>query len=384
VLHNCQRTVHIEMESMSSDRHVDLTVDEDKLEVFLKRLIPLARPHWKIEDVKFKTSPKSVHAGALNTMITSFITPDKYDAVMFRIYGKFSCDAALNRQTEHSNIQLIRKHYDFLPNVILSFTNGFCYDYIHGDVMNKETISSFENSRIIARQIALVHSTPVDESVQKSNIYDFYFTGNCADSVLYPDKLDNPQLNDKFQSCISNDELPTKESLVPEIDLVRSYVSNFKSATVFMHGDLRAENMVWNKTTGKITFVDWEASGLAPQPYDIAYYFWRYAGMVENDYSKVPSRDFQLGWLRQYLTTYFEKKCVTKLEKCSFEEELEKLFVQVNVYYLVFLITSLNSIGFMKGPKELPDDINFLENGICAYKEYMNRKDDILSMISPT
>jgi len=70
----------------------------------------------------------------------------------------------------------------------------------------------------------------------------------------------------------------------------------------FCHNDTLGPNLIYDKDTGKICFVDYEYASLNYRGFDIANHFCEYAGF-ELDYSRFPSKEVQLQLLTSYLTT---------------------------------------------------------------------------------
>uniref|UniRef100_T1JNR7 ethanolamine kinase n=1 Tax=Strigamia maritima TaxID=126957 RepID=T1JNR7_STRMM len=341
---------------MAPNLHLDVTINTTSPLEDLIPIIPLLRPDWKDEDVKFETLPRDVKAGLLNIMIICSCTADMENAVMFRIRRneEISLDHFLNRDFEVKNIRLAHELYGFAPNVLATFKNGFCYDYIHGEVMTPESVRQETNWRTIAKQLAILHSTELQTEQKQQKCKFTQFSETLSDK--YPDKLENPKENER--------NLPSKAEIIEEVKLVIDHVNALNCEIVLCHNDSRSENMVWNKETGEIAFVDWEASSLNPQAYEIAYHFRNYAGFEENDFSRYPDKEYQMQWLRVYLETFYHARTPTRIVSYN---DLNRLYVQVNCMYLVFLIQSVAWVGTINDFQGMNFDI--MEYGLNMHKK---------------
>uniref|UniRef100_T1J9W0 ethanolamine kinase n=1 Tax=Strigamia maritima TaxID=126957 RepID=T1J9W0_STRMM len=353
--------------------HVEILVNEADPENDIKNVIAAFKPEWKTEEIQFKTSKKEATAGLLNTMIKCYTHPKPLDAIMIRVYGSPKIAEYLNRINEVKNIKLIHDLYGFAPQLLATFTNGFCYKYICGEIMTRETVRLPKNAKIIAKQLALLHSTKIEEDFQLPSIINKYLL-----SVLpfgYPESLKKPEDDVRFQKY-----LPKKAFVEVECKRVIDRVKEFNLETVLSHNDMRSENIVWNKETGLITFVDWECAGTSPLPADIAYHFWRYSGIEDMDLSMYPDKDFQMEWLRTYLETYYSQTKSDENKNVS-DIDVERLYVQVNTYYLLNLIQGVASVGFTDDMDDFPLDL--IEIGRKSYIEYLKLRDSILSLKMP-
>lgn len=102
-----------------------------------------------------------------------------------------------------------------------------------------------------------------------------------------------------------------------------------KSPILFCHNDLLPGNVIYTESQNKVTFIDYEYAEVNFQAFDIGNHFAEFPGIGSNnkiDYTKYPSRDYQLNWIRAYLEEYKETE-VTK-------EDVEELYKQVNKFAL--------------------------------------------------
>lgn len=99
------------------------------------------------------------------------------------------------------------------------------------------------------------------------------------------------------------------------------------SPVVFSHNDLLLGNIVYTSCLQTVTFIDYEYADYNYQAFDIGNHFAEFAGVDTVDYTRYPSRDFQLRWLRIYLETFSGKEQISTAD-------IEHLYVQVNQFAL--------------------------------------------------
>uniref|UniRef100_T1JEU3 ethanolamine kinase n=1 Tax=Strigamia maritima TaxID=126957 RepID=T1JEU3_STRMM len=350
--------------------HVNITVNRDSLEIDVKKILSVIRPEWPEDEIRFKSTGRSSDAGLLNVMLICYRSDDKKDAVMCRIYRDIKVAEFLNRQHETKIMKMINDLYGFAPNILTTFDNGFCYAYVLGEVMSETTVKIEDNWKLIAKQLALLHSTKPDDIIKHRGKLPDYF-----DSLLqkFPDSLPDPEDNKKFKKY-----LPSKEVLIKEYNLMKTRILEVGSEDVFCHGDIRPENMVWNPETGRITFVDWECCGMGGQAYEIAYHFIRFAGLDQMLYHLTPDKEFQLNWIRAYLENYF---AVVKPNVMVKDVDVQKLYVQTRTYYLLLLLQGSGIISSLDLFDKMP--INFLNISIAHYEEYKRLKEETLALKLP-
>jgi ethanolamine kinase len=83
-------------------------------------------------------------------------------------------------------------------------------------------------------------------------------------------------------------------------------------------------NIIYDKQTNSVRFIDYEYGCVSYRGFDIGNHFCEFGG-TSGDYSKYPSREFQLNWFRDYLTS-------SGLQ--SNTDNVEKLYREVNGFAL--------------------------------------------------
>lgn len=131
-----------------------------------------------------------------------------------------------------------------------------------------------------------------------------------------------------------------------ELQYLKMELRSLNSPIVFSHNDLLLGNVIFNENKKRVTFIDYEYADYNYQAFDIGNHFaefvgkfdydnklftvpWTYfliTGISEIDYSRYPSKEFQVEWLREYLDTYHSRDVN--------EEDIETLYMQVNKFVL--------------------------------------------------
>jgi ethanolamine kinase len=77
-------------------------------------------------------------------------------------------------------------------------------------------------------------------------------------------------------------------------------LEKFDSPVVFSHNDLLYGNIIYNENEAH--FIDYEYGCYTFRGFDIGNHFNEFAGF-ECDYSRYPTKEFQLKWFEWYLTS---------------------------------------------------------------------------------
>ena len=114
-----------------------------------------------------------------------------------------------------------------------------------------------------------------------------------------------------------------------EIHSVGSAIEKLNLPLVLCHNDLLLSNILYEKSTDKIKFLDYEYSGYNLNCYDIGNHFTAYAGLIKVDFSRYPDKPYQMQWLRNYLEQIYSLE--GKDPNTITEVELNRLYVGVNL-----------------------------------------------------
>lgn len=93
--------------------------------------------------------------------------------------------------------------------------------------------------------------------------------------------------------------------------------------------------------------------------------------MTDIDYSYYPSKDYQLKWLREYLTHYGNDESVS-------DDDVYRLYAQVNKFalfgHLFWCLWAYNQAEHSE------IDYDFIEFASLRFNEYLTRKNAFLSL----
>ncbi|XP_054568079.1 ethanolamine kinase 2 isoform X2 [Eptesicus fuscus] len=233
------------------------------------RLIQELRPHWKPEQVRTKRFTD----GITNKLVACYVEEDMRDCVLVRVYGERT-ELLVDRENEVRNFQLLRAH-GCAPKLYCTFQNGLCYEYMRGVALGPEHIREPRLFRLIALEMAKIHTIHTNGSLPKPTLWHkmhTYFT----------------LVKNEISPSLSAD-VPKLEVLERELAWLKEHLSQLGSPVVFCHNDLLCKNIIYDSTKGHVRFIDYEYAGYNYQAFDIGNHFNEFAG-TEGD-----GRDRQRG-----------------------------------------------------------------------------------------
>jgi ethanolamine kinase len=135
-----------------------------------------------------------------------------------------------------------------------------------------------------------------------------------------PQSYSKAEVDLKFKAHFRISELES------EFRFLKGFLSTLNSPLVFCHNDLLSANIIFNqgKSTvtsfieGSVRFIDYEYGNYNFRGFDIGNHFCEFAGF-DCDYSKYPSKEFQLKWLKEYAKNYTD-------------DQLGKLYIEVDTF----------------------------------------------------
>lgn len=151
--------------------------------------------------------------------------------------------------------------------------------------------------------------------------------------ALVPPSYNTEDKNNKFKQIDMN-------LIRKEVGILETELSKLDSPIVFAHNDLLSLNIVFHEKKGMhpfhilklifhldlLNFIDYEYANYNYRGFDIANHFCEWTGF-ELDHSKFPNKEQQYQFLRSYLKAWNGTEPT--------EEELSKLYVEVNKFVLV-------------------------------------------------
>ena len=124
-------------------------------------LIKILRPEW---------SPSNTHlqeftGGINNFTFGLFDNSDPSDALVIKLFGSHT-EQFIDRDAEQRNLSIL-PHHGFAQPILLQFANGHIYKFVPGEICTRDDIRHINIASIIARQMAKLHSIPIEDKNQK-------------------------------------------------------------------------------------------------------------------------------------------------------------------------------------------------------------------------
>ncbi|XP_075159359.1 ethanolamine kinase 1 [Haematobia irritans] len=288
------------------------------------------------------------------------------DVILVRVYGN-KTDLLIDRKAETRNILLLHT-YGFAPTLYATFKNGLVYDFVPGVTLNTDSVHHPDVWSLVAQRMADMHRLvkPDWNRNAESKPVPMLWKKTQSFFDLVPERFSDANKHKRLEGVF----LPIKR-MRDEFAELYKHLEALESPVVFAHNDLLLGNVIYTESRRTVTFIDYEYADYNFQAFDIGNHFAEFAGVDTVDYSRYPSRDFQLKWLRVYLQTYLQKKEVN-------DAEVERLYIQVNQFALAahffWVIWSLIQA------EHSTIDFDYVEYAFLRYNEYMARKQEFLSL----
>lgn len=200
------------------------------------------------------------------------------------------------------------------PPLYARFKNGFIYGYIEGRPFRPKDLSEERLGELVARKVAVWHKLHLP-GVETPLLFPTLWKWFDGIPKEYP--VPETQSNFKNQFDLRH--------LKRELARLEGILTALQSPIVFCHNDLLSANIILEPSEEDVAFIDFEYGSHNYRGYDIGNHFCEFAGF-DCDYSRYPTRDQQLPWLRTYYLSYHERE--------PSEEELESLYIEVNLFGL--------------------------------------------------
>ncbi|XP_014679483.1 PREDICTED: ethanolamine kinase 1-like, partial [Priapulus caudatus] len=300
--------------------YVDIMVNDANAELLRRdvfAIIRTVRSSWKEKDLRLKV----FNDGITNKIVGVYddgVGGDGVDGMLLlRIYGE-NTDLLIDRDAEMRN--LTRLHAaGCCPPLHARFNNGLCYGYAVGICPTAGSVTSEPIYRLTATMMARIHSIRAKPG-QPTDPCLFTVFHRWLDMV--PESFADTKKNDRYRKFI-----PKIKTLRTEVEVLERHLVDLDSPVVFCHNDLLLNNIVYNKSEGTVTFIDYEYAAFNYQAFDIGNHFAVYCCIEEPNYRGYPKRRYKKRWLREYLAALHAEtgRGVTATE-------LRHLYVQVNSF----------------------------------------------------
>lgn len=273
---------------------------EESLKNGAAQIVSLVKPSWRNEDFQYKIFTDGISNKLIGVYVGNVKFPNMAEMVLVRVYGA-KTELIIDRNAEVRNMTVLNQ-VGCGCELYAQFANGLAYEFLHGETLSINSAKSPNIYPKVASAMAKMHKL-VDLGPQVPR-------EPCMWKKLhmfleqYPPEKEFPDTKRLAENNISRQRL-TAEVLMLEEKLKASC----KSPIVFTHNDLLLANIVINqeneKSSGKVSFIDYEYGDYNYQECDIANHFDEMAGVEEMDFlTHYPTKEFQLEWIRAYLEAY--------------------------------------------------------------------------------
>ena len=299
-------------------KKLDICCDENNIDDGARKILSVVRPKWSPENIKFKHFTEGITNKLVGCYEADKGFPSK-DVVLIRIHGA-NTDLIIDRDTEKNNILLMSEH-GLCPPLYGVFKNGIVYGFCPGETLDCDTVKQYRVQ--IAKEMVKLHSL----KPKSCNTRPGLFPKLEQFLKIAPTSFDEPSKQERFSK-----EVCSIEKLQKEFDILKSTIESMNTTAVMSHNDLLLKNLIYDKTTDKISFIDHEYAMFNYQPYDIGNHFCEYAGVDDVDFSRYPDKEYQLQWLQTYLEEWNKYNGITSPVT---DDDVYKLYIQVNKCALV-------------------------------------------------
>jgi ethanolamine kinase len=223
---------------------------------------------------------------------------EQKQVVLIRIYGEHS-ETFIDRSKELINAVSLNE-FELAPKIFSRFKNGFVYAFTEGVALSARDLQKDHLAKLIAEKIAEWHNSPL----AGENVPHLFDTLKKWYKNV-PSVFKKPQDQKMFESL--------NMGAIWEILLFIENLACIEptSPVVFCHNDLLAANIIYNATTDKVAFIDFEYGDYNYRGFDIANHFCEYAGF-ECLYDELyPSISTQKLWISRYLKAFRSKSVST-------------------------------------------------------------------------
>lgn len=319
--------------------------------------------NWKSDCMDFELFKD----GITNHLVKCYLKDNPDQALLIRVYGE-NTELFIDRDLEVRNMQMMCEAGLCAP-LYCAFSNGLCYGFSPGEVLDTKMVRDPDISRLIAGRLAKMHSIPTN--------VNGVVPQPCLFPILYkylqliPTSFSDPVKDAKYKSCIG-----PKDVLETEINSLKEHLISLESPVIFSHNDLLLKNVIYNKEKDEVTFIDYEYADYNYQAYDIGNHFCEFAGVEKYDPNLYPDKEFQMRWLKVYLEAwYYENEW--SLDDIT-DETVEHLYIQVNKFALAAHVLWGTWALIQSAHSTL--DFDFLGYAKERLDEYFAQKDRFLSL----
>lgn len=345
--------------------HLDVCVDKLSPRPGITELLKKLRPQWKPEDIQIKAFTEGITNQLMGCYVGS-LTEDP--VVLVRVFGQMT-ELFLDREKEKEMFRVLHK-YGCGPRLYCSFTNGICYEFVRGVVLDDILLKRPSVYRLIAAEMGKIHAIK-DGEIENSSPVTPVLWSRLSNFLILAQSSDAP-VQSRFSVHL---EAPNIKIIIKEIEELKSHLNHIDSPVVLCHNDLLTKNIIYNPEEGTVKFIDYEYADFNYQAYDIGNHFNEFAGINNVDTSLYPSCELQFDWLTAYLESF--KRC-SGMGSSVTKKEVKELYIKVCKFSLVAHF--FWCLWALLQAKHSTIDFDFQRYAMARFNYYFEKKQEFFGM----
>ncbi|XP_073687792.1 ethanolamine kinase 1 [Garra rufa] len=217
--------------------HLDVCVDERTPRDGILEILKKLRPEWKPEDIQIKAFTEGITNQLMGCYVGSMT---QGPVLLVRVYGQ-KTELFMDRGKEMEMFQVLHKH-GCGPELYCSFTNGICYEFIRGVVLDDTLLRQPSVYRLIAREMGKIHAIKSGETVNCSPV----LWSRLSQFLNLVQSSDAPEQ----QKSSAHVKAPSLKIIIKEMEELKSHLTHINSPVVLCHNDLLTKNVIYNQEEG--------------------------------------------------------------------------------------------------------------------------------------
>ncbi|VDL69498.1 unnamed protein product [Nippostrongylus brasiliensis] len=245
-------------------------------------LLKIIRPEWNGKSIRFEIFT----AGITNKIFAAFV--DDGERLVFRVFGK-NTENFIDRDRELKAMERLAQNGLAAP-LYAKFANGIVVGYLPGVTIHVDDMKDPRMQRRICSTMAAYHNMNGTVTPNVNDLFPFRkirdFIGNIDTSSI-------------------TDETAFVREFPKELEELQSLVVPLKEEIAFCHNDILVHNILFEKISDTVRFIDYEYADYNYALFDLANHFCEYSGVEKPDYSRCPSDDEIRSFSSMYLQERF-------------------------------------------------------------------------------
>uniref|UniRef100_A0A671ML11 ethanolamine kinase n=1 Tax=Sinocyclocheilus anshuiensis TaxID=1608454 RepID=A0A671ML11_9TELE len=317
--------------------HLDVCVDERTPRHGILELLKKLRPEWKPEDIQIKAFTEGITNQLMGCCVGSLMQDP---ILLVRVYGQMT-ELFMDRDKEMEMFRVLHKH-GCGPELYCSFTNGICYEFVKGVVLDDTLLRQPSVYRLIATEMGKIHSIKSGETGNSSPV----LWSRLSQFLNLVQSSDAPEQ----QKSSTHVEAPSLKIIIKEMEELKSHLTHINSPVVLCHNDLLTKNVIYNQEEG-----------------------------INNvDSSLYPSCELQFDWLTAYLESF---KWFNGMDSTVTKKEVLELYAQVCKFSLVAHL--FWCLWALLQAKHSTIDFDFQRYAMARFNYYFEKKQEFFGMKLP-